>query len=155
MASKTGFLSVWHTCSHWEWLPSLWDCTNQNTILVALHEAQKMMIKALHLNHLVDQEDNNSTCLRFIVGNIDISYVSTLQPCFEVNFLDIHWSVLWSYLRLYTDQLLYIFLHVSTTLLSVNCCNIFLSITALLVHWHKIYYLYSHMSWKHSFFWWP
>ena len=56
----------------------LWDYIDQSTIHAALHEAMKAIIKALHLNCLADQEDDESTCLRFVISNSGINTVSTI-----------------------------------------------------------------------------
>ena len=87
-----------------------WDCINQNNIHTALHQAKKVMIKALHLNYLVDQEDNNLACLRFIISNSSINNASMLWPHFGIASIDTHWSALWSY----NTKHLSFTLHVST-----------------------------------------
>ena len=56
----------------------LWDLIDENTMYAALHGAKKVIIKALHFNHLVNKKDNNLPCLGLIINNSSIDYGSML-----------------------------------------------------------------------------
>ena len=68
----------------------LGDVINQYTIHGTLHQAEQVMIVALHLNYLVDYEENNLTCLRFHISYNGIEYASMLQSHFGIISKDIH-----------------------------------------------------------------
>ena len=71
----------------------LGDLIVQHTIHMTLHWAEKVVIEALHFNLLVDQEYDNTTCLRFCISQISKKYASMLWSCSGIVSKDIHWSV--------------------------------------------------------------
>ena len=62
----------------------LGDFINQYTIHVTLHWAEKVMIKALYISCLVDQEDDNATLFRSGISYSGIDYESMLQSHFRI-----------------------------------------------------------------------
>ena len=73
------------------------DFINQYTTHMTVQQADKVVIKALNLNHLVDQEDDNMTCLNFGMSYSGIDYDSMIQSCFGIASKDIHWSIVIMY----------------------------------------------------------
>ena len=92
-----GYFSVWHTWSHQEQVPEPLGFINQHTTHVTLHLAEKIVIKALHLNCMIEQNDNNLTCLRCCINYCGNDYMSMLSSYFRIISVDIHWSVVIMY----------------------------------------------------------
>ena len=108
-----------------------------------------MMIKSLHLNHLVDWENHYLAYLGFIISGSSINYVSTLWPCFWIVskavtgllllWITKHWSPT---TNMFTCESNFV-LVLTNTILSKHW-------TVMFAHWQKIQQLHQHIS-----FWCP